>query len=97
MAPPPAPRFSVASAGSRQPTRAAPTAGLLRVRRNANHDRLLSGFRGKALAILDGRQLVPRRPAKRLVFAYSTGILTGEGLACPPPPRRPSRSSPVAS
>jgi hypothetical protein len=42
---------------SRKPTRAVPTAGLLRVQRNANHDRLLSGFRGKTLEILDGGQL----------------------------------------
>jgi hypothetical protein len=51
-----APRVSRSSAGSRKPASAAPTAGRVRVQRNANGGRVLSYFRSKAFEILNGSQ-----------------------------------------
>jgi hypothetical protein len=73
---------------------AVPTAGLLRVQRNANRDRLLPRFRGTALEFPDGGQVAAemfradRRNAQ--YFAYRTGVLTGKGSLEPrphPPPK----------
>ena len=60
-------RVSRTSAGSRKPTSAMPTAGLLRVQCNSNFGRVLSYLHGKALAIQGAarsREKYPARPGE---------------------------------
>src|SRR5436853_3272717 len=54
IAQPRAPRFSVTSAGSRKPTSAVPTTGLLKVQRSANCGRVLSYVAARRFEIVDG-------------------------------------------